>query len=395
MQVDILQTAQGESLVSQVMARGYARLKFPEPLEHEFRDDYRASTYRWVRMSLLIALSTTIGFAIIDHEVLRASTMVPDFVRFGLQLPMVLICLLTTSKRFYVSWYPVLIQICSPLFGIGTVIMACYATPEHVGLVGARLLLAGFFFYFMIGMRALEALRANMVVAAALGIAIVGGYIPYELGIYVTFSFLCASLIGGCGGYALEYANRSSFLERRLLVEIAALDGLTRLLNRHTFESRVHQTWRRALAEKRSVTIVMVDIDDFKRYNDQYGHLAGDDCLRRVAAAVRGAVACEPGDCIARYGGEEIIAVLIDRTGDEAQTLAQRIVGGVHSLEIPHVASTAGQRVTVSVGVATHRSPLPATYSTVARAADNALYAAKRQGRNRGIVVEAETAVAA
>src|SRR5262249_30180979 len=155
----------------------------------------------------------------------------------------------------------------------------------------------------------LEALRSNLVVAVGLVVAIAAHYIPPEIGTYLTFSFFCASLIGGAGAYALEHANRTSFLERKLLIEIAALDGLTRLLNRHTFESRVHDAWRRALSEKRSVTVIMVDIDDFKRYNDHYGHLAGDDCLRRVAAAVRGAIACEPGDFVARYGGEEMIAV--------------------------------------------------------------------------------------
>jgi diguanylate cyclase (GGDEF)-like protein len=395
MQVDIVQTGHGESLVAEVLAKGYARLKFPQPLEKEFRDDYRVNSHRWVRLSLLVALSTVIGFAFIDHEILHVRTLVPDFVRFGLHLPVVLICLLATSKRFYVSWYPTLIQVFSPLFGLGTVIMACYAPPDHIALVGARLLLAAFFFYFMIGMRLHAALRSNLVVAVGLVAAIVAHFIPPDVGTYLMFSFFCASLIGGAGAYALEHANRTSFLERKLLVEIAALDGLTRLLNRHTFESRVHDAWRRALSEKRSVTVIMVDIDDFKRYNDSYGHLAGDDCLRRVAAAVRGAIACEPGDFVARYGGEEMIAVLVDRTPNDAREIAQRIVGAVTALEIPHIASTACSRVSVSVGVATHQAPLPPTYNAVAKAADTALYAAKRQGRNRSIVVEAETAVAA
>jgi diguanylate cyclase (GGDEF)-like protein len=221
------------------------------------------------------------------------------------------------------------------------------------------------------------------------------GLMRAEVCIYLSFALICAAIIGMAGAYALEYANRTSFLERKLLVEIAELDGLTRLLNRHTFESRVRDTWRRAVAEQRAVTVFMIDVDHFKLYNDHYGHQAGDDCLRRVATAVRTAVGTRGGDFVARYGGEEIIAVVFDRTSAEADEIARRIVSDVGALAIPHAKSIECTRVSVSVGGATQVPTVASSYDAIVRLADGALYTAKRQGRDRSIVVEARTVAVA
>jgi diguanylate cyclase (GGDEF)-like protein len=280
------------------------------------------------------------------------------------------------------------IQVAAPLFGMGTVMMACYAEPEYTPLVGARLLLVAFFLYFMLGMRFAPALRSNLVVLAALIIAGLAGVIASQQAIYLAFAVLCANVIGGAGAYTLEHANRTAFLERKLLGEMASLDGLTRLLNRQTFETRVVDVWREATARQLPISVLMIDVDDFKRYNDHYGHLAGDDCLQRIAQAVRTAVAGNPADLLARYGGEELVAVLIDRSAADAQATAERIVADIAALAIPHAGSSTGSTVSISVGVATHHPAAAASYSAVAKVADNALYAAKHQGRNRCVCVK-------
>jgi diguanylate cyclase (GGDEF)-like protein len=380
-----------QSFIAKVLAGGYAWLQFPESLEAEFRANQLQVSRRWVRLSLQVVLSTTIGFAVIDHWVIHARGSVPDVVRFGLQLPTLLLCLLSTSKRLYARVYVPTIQIATPLFGLGTVIMACYARAEDVPLVGARLLLVAFFTYFMLGLRMPQALRSNLIVFIGLLTAAMMGFLPAEPATYLAFALFCANVIGGAGAYALEHANRTAFLEQKLLIEMAALDGLTRLLNRQTFETRVHEVWNDAMLRQHSVTVLMVDVDDFKLYNDCCGHHAGDDCLRRVATAVRAAVAHHPADLVARYGGEELIAVLVDRSNAEAERAAQRIVEHIRALEIPHTASTVAATVSVSVGAATQYPASTASYSALAKLADNALYAAKRQGRNRYIAVEAHT----
>jgi diguanylate cyclase (GGDEF)-like protein len=384
--------SQEHSLVSRVLAQGYAHLRFPEPLEEEFRGDHAVMSRRWVRLSLLVALITTSGFAVIDHAVVNAQNAVPDVVRFGLQLPVLLICLLATSTRFYARLYLPAIQLCAPLFGIGTVVMTSYALPEHTALVGGRVLLVAFFIYFMLGLRTVQALVSNLIVTVSLILAGASGAISPEVATYLAFALFCANIIGSAGAYALEHANRTSFLERKLLVEIAALDGLTRLLNRQTFESRVREAWQRAVEEHQPVTVIMVDVDHFKLYNDHYGHQAGDDCLRRVATAVRAAVSTRAGDFVARYGGEEIIAVLLDRSAKEAQEVAARIVREVNALQIAHAASPEAQWVSVSVGATTQYPRIAPSYDSIVRLADGALYAAKRQGRNRSVFVDAKRA---
>lgn len=379
-------------MVSRVLAQGYARLEFPEPLESDFRADHSVAARRWVRLSLLVALVTTSGFAVIDHAVVNAQNAVPDFVRFGLQLPVLVICLLATSARFYSRFYLPAIQLCAPLFGIGTVVMTSYALPEHTALVGCRVLLVAFFIYFMLGLRTVQALVSNVIVMASLIVAGASGAMSPEVATYLAFALFCANIIGSAGAYALEHANRTSFLERKLLVEIAALDGLTRLLNRQTFESRVRDAWQRAVEEHQPVTVIMVDVDHFKLYNDHYGHQAGDECLRRVATAVRAAVAPRAGDFVARYGGEEIIAVLLDRSAKEAQEVAGRIVREVHAMQLPHAASPEVSWVTVSVGATTQHPRITPSYDSIVRLADGALYAAKREGRNRSVFVQAKLA---
>ena len=377
-----------DPLAARVLEGGFARLHFPPALEAEFRRHHLLTSQHWVRLSILVALGTTLGFAMIDHWVIHSSNAIPDLVRFGLQVPAILLCLLATIKPLYTRLYLPAIQIAAPLFGTGSVMMAVYAEPQHAPLVASRLLLVAFFLYFMLGMRFAPALRSNLIVLGALIVAGLVGAIAPQAAIYLAFAVFCANVIGGAGAYALEHANRTAFLERKLLGEMAALDGLTRLLNRQTFEARVMEVWREATARQLAISVLMIDVDDFKRYNDHYGHLAGDECLQRIAQAVRTAVAGNHADLLARYGGEELIAVLIDRTAADAEAAAQRIVADVAALAIPHAGSSTGGMVSISVGAATHHPAVAATYSTVAKLADNALYAAKNQGRNRCVCVK-------
>ena len=119
-------------------------------------------------MSLVVALSTVLGFTVIDHWLLVGPRLArPDIWRFGLQLPLVLIMMGLTSPRLYLRWYQPAIQVAAPLFGVGTVLMAVEATPAQLPLVAARLLLAAFYFYFMLGLSFSAALRSNLLLIAA------------------------------------------------------------------------------------------------------------------------------------------------------------------------------------------------------------------------------------
>jgi diguanylate cyclase (GGDEF)-like protein len=277
-----------------------------------------------------------------------------------------------------------------PLFGLGTIVMTCYAPVANIPLTGARLLLVSFFIYFMLGLRLRNALFCNFLIMVSLVITESLGLIPAAIGMYLTFALLCANIIGASGAYALELANRTAFLDRLSLEEMAARDGLTRLLNRQTFEFRARNLWRTATTLRRPVAVLMIDVDYFKRFNDHYGHQAGDECLRRVATAVRDAISPSRDELVARYGGEEIIVLLIDRSAVDVEAVARRIVEHVSLQAIPHQASIVGETVSVSVGATTPSIDASMAFNVLANVADKALYTAKHQGRNRCVVLDPE-----
>jgi diguanylate cyclase (GGDEF)-like protein len=165
------------------------------------------------------------------------------------------------------------------------------------------------------------------------------------------------------------------------LEQLASIDRLTNLANRRQFDQRLALEWRRARRDRAAISVAMIDIDWFKLFNDTYGHLQGDQCIRRVAAAIAGC-ARRPTDLAARYGGEEFAVIMA--TGEaEAEQLAQRIATAVRAERISHEKNAATGLVTVSIGVATYQPRLGDHRSWLVEAADNALYAAKEAGRDR------------
>ncbi len=360
------------------------QLRFPDAeLEHQFLLSYRAAARPWIRMSLVVALTTVLGFAVIDHWLLVGARLVhPDVWRFGLQLPLVLIMMVLTGPRLYMRWYQPAIQAAAPLFGVGTVLMAVEATPEQLPLVAARLLLAAFYFYFMLALTFQAALRTNLLLIAAYAAAALLGAIAPAVAIYSLWVLLCANFIGGAGCYALEYANRVAFLERRRLAEVATHDGLTGLLNRAALEEQARSLWQHAQVARLPVSVLLIDIDHFKAYNDRYGHQAGDRCLQEVAATIRAAVRRRPLDVVARYGGEEIAAILVGGDRAEAGAAAERVLQAVTELGIAHSGSSTRPYVTVSIGVTTVEPGGNYSHEAAVRLADLALYASKERGRN-------------
>jgi len=374
---------------ARLLATGFRFLRFPEPLESEYQTEHRSRLHVWNRIAIMVSACTVIGFAILDHFVLSSEhSRITNLVRFGMHVPAVILMLVCTTKRFYDRWYELGITIIAPLFGIGTVIMAAFSPAGEVPLVGGRLLLASFFFYFMIGLGLRAAVRANMIVFTALVIAFLAGTMPTATATYLMFTLFTANLVGCAGAYALEHANRTAFLEHRQLTEVATHDGLTALLNRAAFEDQIRRVWQQAQRDRQTVAVIMIDLDCFKAYNDRYGHIAGDDCLRRVSSALREAARRRPLDFVARYGGEELVAVLYGADKPYGESIARGLLTAVRELRIPHVDSVTQPYVTISVGVVSVDAYRVATHDAAVALADQALYAAKHQGRDRMVSVE-------
>lgn len=170
-------------------------------------------------------------------------------------------------------------------------------------------------------------------------------------------------------------------LANQELKRISASDGLTGIANRRMFDDHLAREWRRARRASNPVAILMCDVDHFKRFNDTYGHQAGDDCLRRIAETIAGLME-RPSDVAARYGGEEFAVILPETNIGGALFVAEKILHGIRNLNIPHTASSYG-RVTLSIGIASSVPGVDNPPDDLLLAADRALYRAKEDGRNR------------
>ena len=169
------------------------------------------------------------------------------------------------------------------------------------------------------------------------------------------------------------------------LEHLSTTDALTGLANRRRFDAALDREWRRATRARVSVSLLFVDADRFKLYNDDFGHAAGDDCLKELAHVIEDH-ARRAGDVAARYGGEEFCVLVPNAPVEAAWALGEGIRRSVEELERPHPRSPTGNVVTVSVGVATVRPEAGESQDLLLRAADKALYAAKKQGCNRVVV---------
>lgn len=188
---------------------------------------------------------------------------------------------------------------------------------------------------------------------------------------------------------ALIRSDRELTQANRLLQNLALSDGLTGLANRRQFDASLSLALREERRTPRAwVSLIMLDVDYFKQYNDTYGHLAGDDCLRAVSQQIRQIGAQRVDDLTARYGGEEIAVLLPHTHAAAALRIAERICEGVRAMRISHAGNPSGI-VTVSAGVSACRAGEGSPAELIA-AADQALYTAKRNGRDCVVCVDVD-----
>lgn len=175
----------------------------------------------------------------------------------------------------------------------------------------------------------------------------------------------------------VELENKNAELAR-----LSAMDGLTGILNRRSFDELLEKEWDRAVREKASLSLIMIDIDHFKLFNDNYGHQGGDSCLKKVACQLDSVVQ-RPADFVARYGGEEFSVVLPGTDVKGAEEIAESLRAAIEKLSITHEYSSTAGYVTISSGVAAIEPKKERLASELIKMADWALYQAKEEGRNR------------
>lgn len=193
-------------------------------------------------------------------------------------------------------------------------------------------------------------------------------------------------------GYIIDITDRMNMaanleLLNKKLEALSFSDGLTGVLNRRAFDEALNKEWKHAKRDKGELSLILLDIDYFKRYNDNYGHSAGDNCLKLVSKALSAVIRRET-DVVARYGGEEFAILLPETNANEACSLAEECRQSVYRLQLPHEKSEVDSVVTISLGVSTIVPAPDSQVLSLLESADKSLYQAKQSGRNQVVIAK-------
>ncbi len=378
-----------ESAAARQLRAGFPWLRFEDDLEREFRREQSRSRLTQIRFNLYLAAGLVVCFGLLNALVIRSGAQTPmELVQFGLLLPAVVVGIAVTYLDRAHRIYPRVAPLLAPIAGITVIAVEIKAEQAGAQMVFVSVVLASVYVYYLFGLLFYQALRANVIMwCAYLAFGVVGA-LPEANVLYNALVLLLANVVGATTAYTFEMEIRTHFLEQRMLAETAARDGLTGIYNRRRFDEHLETVWQLALRDGVTLALLLVDIDFFKRFNDQHGHQAGDECLKAVAAALRHS-ARRPLDFVARYGGEEFAVILYDPSRPYLQEMAHRIHANIAALAIPHGDSGVSSRVTVSVGIAYVAPTLERSTQGFVQLADEALYDAKADGRNRSVFSEA------
>ncbi len=359
-------------------------------LEAEFRIAHFDENLSHTRANLCLAVIITMAFSAMESIVLGPQlNRIPSLIHMLVIIPTLLIGLATSFSPQRHRLYPPLAVIAVTILGLGVCAIQIVASLGGTSMLFPCLMLTIIFIYFMGGLIFYHAVATNMIVmfvylAVGAELQLPGREFAYDAMSMVAANLFCASIV-----YMHEKTSRMRFLEARLLREMVARDGLTGIQNRWMFDQHVQRAWQQAVREEERIAVLLVDIDCFKDYNDRYGHQAGDECLRAVAVSLS-QCARRPLDFVARYGGEEFAVVLYEASPEYVAEVLTRIQRSIAELNIPHEASSVASRLTVSIGAAFILPSSTRTVEGLIQLADEALYSAKEQGRNRVVVMEAE-----
>ena len=366
------------------LARGFIWLNFSPRLEHEFRLYQRDSGILQLRVALLLGFLFGASFLALDYflgEPGLSNQLV--LYRFLMNQSLIVVMFAATffeTSRHHLGWLG--IAVCLNL-AFSSLFITSVGEARAIGTPYSGYLLLIFYTYFFVGLRFWPALAtATMIFAVVTAIFALRG-MPTAALLYNSMFLLFANLVGATGLYNVEYNRRKSFLEARELKKLAGSDPLTGLANRGTFATHLDRTWRNGKRTGDALTVAMIDIDQFKKYNDRFGHQAGDDALTRVAALIA-EVGCRPLDLAARYGGEEFVLVLPTCSLAHARERLQNLRRDIEDLEIQNPDSEVSDVITISAGVAqVYPQETQRSADGLLQMADQALYSAKQHGRNR------------
>ena len=369
---------------------GPFRLRFGQFVEGEFRRVYAESNYPKTRPILVIgaaAIFVALIFAVM-HDNLSWQTAA---FMLGVLLPTLMAALVMSYKEGSHGAYQVLLALTALWIGLVctsiTVRASLNGAPYYFGAEVAWIFLV----WLVLGLHFWNAALIAVTISTIYAWGMLTWQFPLKEVVFSGLTLLAVNLIGAYCCFKLESAVRQAFLESRMLNDLAERDGLTGLYNRRRYDKDVEKLWRQSRRDQSQLTLLLVDIDHFKGFNDLYGHQAGDDALKRVAEVIA-MCAQRPLDFAARFGGEEFALVLYGPAQDFGREIPEMLRRSVEELRIPHAESTTSAWLTVSVGVAIVSPGNERSLAGAIQVFDEALYQAKEEGRNRIVVKESKSA---
>ena len=396
--------AEDAAVIDRLLARGFPWMRFPGALEQRFLKDDARRRLRYCYLSGVLSLFVFNGFLFVDYLMLNDIFWLATQLRLLVFTPLAGLLLLTIWRA--PEWVlrhipPLAVEAIVLITGLSAAASLAvnlsythspYSQHYHVGfavvVMYGNLVQRLRFWYAVVLSLAIFAIQIGAVLMVPSSEPRLIWPVLFLMGATVSFSLTA--------NYACERDERKRYLRslrqghllnelgdaHQRLQRLSRIDVLTGLYTRLHFQDYLGQVWQRAAHGREEVSIVMVDVDHFKKYNDRYGHPAGDACLSRVAEALT-ASARRPTDLVARFGGEEFIVLLPHTGAPMAYQVAERIRHAVESLGLSHEGSTTAPVVTASVGVATVQAGGRPGAAELISAADAALYRAKAQGRNQ------------
>jgi diguanylate cyclase (GGDEF)-like protein len=367
---------------ARAIEQGTAWLRFPPAVEDEFRRAHvmrvRPQARFWQLLQLVLGLVAI--EVILDGAVPEATRpLLLGCVAAHLVVSAVLVGV-AFSRRYARSYLRAASLLTPVRAAAHAVVVAAIIGSGGSGTAVMTVNMFGLLFFSGLLLRQALPAAGTMILCFVIALAAFG--VHAALAAYSVTSLVVVFGLAGFVAWDTQRAARNAFLEHGLTRADASRDALTGLANRRHFDARLAALWKSAGDRKQALTVLVVDVDHFKSFNDHYGHQAGDEALRAVARAIAGE-ATGSGLVVARFGGEEMAVLAPSLSEHEAEALAGRIRRAVEALGLPHAGAPEAGVLTVSIGGA-WIIPLPGRSAPGAvQFADQNLYAAKRGGRNR------------
>ena len=389
----------GSSLFNRVeimslMSRQLYFLKFPKQLEVQYSSQYKKEAAREFQIRGLIIFLLYLYLSIGIYKIIPAADVKRWFMLYSwVGIIIIGAWILSLIKQIH-RWFELYTGIGSSLaIGISFAMTGILGDGGSV-LYHAAMMYAVVIIYGFVGMRFYTATLAGWS-GGLVGLTITSffnGHIDWTI-LQRTYTF--SSLLGMCLAYATDLQHRDNYLQGSLIEltqlelinhskqfeKLSQRDALTGLANRRYLKDTMAKEWKRAIRYQTPLTVILIDIDYFKKYNDTLGHQAGDRCIKIVADCIAQS-AVRSSDLAARYGGEEFLLLLAAINHEDALKQAERLIQLVRELKIPHPASLVAQHITISMGVASTTPKIHEQYDNLIKKADDALYEAKTSGRN-------------